>query len=59
MEKLLLTIPQAADQVGLGKSKLYELIQAGEIPVVRIGRAVRVPSERLREWAIKLEGAHP
>ena len=55
MEKLLLTIPQAAESVGLGKSKFYELIAQGQVPVVRIGRAVRVPAERLREWAAKLE----
>ncbi|HEY4684817.1 MAG TPA: helix-turn-helix domain-containing protein [Dehalococcoidia bacterium] len=54
-DKLLLTIPEAAQRVGLGRSKLYELIQAGDVPVVRIGRAVRISAERLREWTEKLE----
>lgn len=53
--KLLLTIPEAAERLGLGRSKFYELIQAGEVPAVRIGRAVRVPAERLREWTEKLQ----
>ena len=33
----LLSIPEAAGYIGLGRSKTYELVQAGEIPVVRIG----------------------
>jgi excisionase family DNA binding protein len=53
--KLLLTIPEAAERVGLGRTKLYELIQSGELPTVRIGRAVRISAERLREWTTKLE----
>jgi excisionase family DNA binding protein len=53
--KLLLTIPEAAQRIGLGRSKLYELIQSGEVPVVRIGRAVRISTERLREWAERLD----
>lgn len=53
--QLLLTVPDAAARVGLGRSKLYELIAAGELPVVRIGRSVRISAERLREWVAKLE----
>jgi excisionase family DNA binding protein len=55
MDKLLLTIPEAAESVGLGRSKLYELIQSGDVPVVRIGRAVRISADRLREWTQKLD----
>lgn len=55
MQKVLLTIPEAAEQLSLGKSKLYELISAGEIPVVRIGRAVRISARAVSEFAAKLE----
>ena len=58
VEKLLLKVPEAAELVGLGRSKLYELMQAGEIPVIRIGRGVRIPANGLREWvARQTEGA--
>jgi excisionase family DNA binding protein len=50
MEKLLLRISEAAEAVGLGKTKFYELVQAGEVPSVRIGRSVRVSAEALHEW---------
>lgn len=50
MEKLLLRIPEAAELVGLGRSKIYELIREGEIPIIRIGRSLRIPAAELRLW---------
>lgn len=40
---LLLTVRQAAGLLSVGRSKAYELIAAGELEVVHIGRAARVP----------------
>jgi excisionase family DNA binding protein len=56
MEKLLLKPAEVSELVGLGQSKTYELIATGEIPSVRIGRSVRVPADRLREWIEQLKG---
>lgn len=47
MERGLLKADEAATYLGLGRSKLYELIAAGELPLVRIGRAVRFPRVEL------------
>lgn len=41
-ETRLLTIVQAAEIVGLSRSKLYELLASRELPSVRIGRARRI-----------------
>jgi excisionase family DNA binding protein len=49
-EKALLRIEEAADRLSLGRSKTYELVKAGVIPSVRVGRAVRVPVGALSEW---------
>lgn len=49
--KLLLSIPEAAERVSLGRTKFLELVSNQEIQVVRIGRAVRVPVRALEEWA--------
>ena len=49
--KLFFRVEEAAEAVGLGRSKLYQLIQAGEIPAVKIGRSTRVPVAGLTEWA--------
>lgn len=50
VEPLLLSVVDAARVLGVGRTKLYELIAAGDIEVVRIGRAVRVPIAALREF---------
>ncbi len=51
--KLLLTVPEAAARLSLGRSKFLELLYAGAIPHVRIGRAVRVPAAALEEWVAR------
>jgi excisionase family DNA binding protein len=50
VEILLLTVPQAARALGLGRTKVYELIATGSLPTVRFGRSVRVPVAKLQEW---------
>lgn len=50
MEPGLLRVTEAARFLSLGRSKTYELISGGELPVVRIGRSVRVPVAGLRAW---------
>jgi excisionase family DNA binding protein len=49
-ERLLLTVPEAAERLAISRSKLYELLAAGEIPTVHIGRSVRVPAAGLARW---------
>lgn len=50
MEKLLLKPSEAAQVLGIGRSLTYELIARGEIPSVRLGRCIRVPTESLQRW---------
>ena len=40
---LLLHATEVAKLLGLGRSKVYEMMAARELPVVKIGTAVRVP----------------
>lgn len=35
---------------GVSIQRAYSLMSSGELPVVRIGRSVRVPESRLRRW---------
>jgi len=46
----LMRASEVAQKLGLGRSKTYELIAAGRLPTVRIGRSVRVPREALERW---------
>lgn len=52
---LLLTIKEVQDITRLGRTKVYELMRDGELPVVRIGRAIRVRREALEQWLESLE----
>ena len=47
---LLLKVEAAAKLLSLGRTKMYELIAAGDVPIIRLGRSVRVPTESLRQW---------
>lgn len=47
----LATIKDACAFLSLGKSIVYELINAGELKTTHIGRAVRLHWESLREFA--------
>ncbi len=49
-EPLLLRATEVASLLNLGRSKVYELMAAGELPVVRIGGIVRVPRSELETW---------
>lgn len=49
-ESLLLNAKQVAQAMGIGRTKAYELMAAGVLPVVTIGTAPRVPAEALRAW---------
>ena len=50
MTQMLLRAEEAARALGIGRSKLYALLAAGELPVVRIGRSTRIPAAALERW---------
>jgi excisionase family DNA binding protein len=55
MDKLLLTPIEAAAILGIGRSKLYELLQTGQLPSVRTGTCRRVPAaEALHNFLLTL-----
>jgi len=45
-----LTIPEVAQRLRIGRTLAYTLARRGELPVVRFGKLVRVPADRLEEW---------
>ena len=50
MNKLLLRPAEAAEAIGIGRSKVYDLIASGDLPSIRIGGSVRVPVDELKAW---------
>ena len=51
--RLALRPKDAAKALGIGERLLWSKTNAGEIPHVRIGRAVIYPVELLRDWLTK------
>ena len=51
-ERLLLTVPEVGDMLGIGKSKAYAMVRNGEMPgVVRLGpQTVRIHRDKLIAW---------
>jgi excisionase family DNA binding protein len=47
---MLLTVRDVAVALRLGRTRTYALLRSGEIPVIRVGRAVRVPRDGLHRW---------
>lgn len=51
-ERLLLRVGEAAEAMGISRSSLYQAINRGEIPVIRItgSRSARIPKVWLERW---------
>jgi excisionase family DNA binding protein len=56
MDKLLLKPSEAFQMLGICRSKGYAMLAASELPSIRIGRAVRIPLEALKQWVIQQTG---
>ena len=54
--RLVLTVEEAAQLLGISRSFAYEAVQRGEIPSMRIGRRILVPKAALQRL---LEKANP
>jgi excisionase family DNA binding protein len=55
LPKLLLTPEEAAQALGIGRTKLYELLATAKLPSVRIGASRRVSVDALTEFVRRLE----
>ena len=53
MERLLLRVGEAAQCLGISRSKCYELIASGELPSIKLGQSVRIP---VKDLMVHIEG---
>jgi excisionase family DNA binding protein len=56
VERLLFTVEQCAEALGIGRTNAYELVLKGEISSVKVGRRRLVPRWALEKFIRKLEG---
>ncbi len=62
---VLLKVSEVAAILRVSRNLVYELIAEGELPVIRLGRVIRVPRDALERWierevdsAVAAEGDH-
>jgi excisionase family DNA binding protein len=46
-ERLVLTVAEAGDLLGISRAFAYELVARGELPVIRLGRRIVIPKAAL------------
>lgn len=49
-DRMTLSVNEAARELGVGRNTAYDLVRAGHLPHVRIGRVIRIPRLQLQEW---------
>ena len=49
-QPLTVRIPDACRMTGIGRSKLYELIEEGSIEIIKVGRMTLIPVEALERF---------
>lgn len=54
---LLLSVSDAATVLGVGRTTVYELIGAGQLETVHIGRSRRVPVDALHAFVERLRAS--
>lgn len=53
--KLVYTVDEVADLLGLSRGLTYDLVRAGTIPAERVGRRWIIPRARLDAWLAGVE----
>ena len=52
--RLLLTVEEAADRIGICRSNMFKLIRCGEVKSVKVGRLRRVTPAALEDYVRRL-----
>lgn len=47
---LVYTVEEAAERLKIGRTLAWEMARDGRLPVLRLGRLVRVPAAALEQW---------
>ena len=50
MEKMLLSPQEVSEALGVGRTKVYELINSGDLHRVKIGNCTKIPVGSLRAF---------
>ena len=56
-DRLTMTVREAAEVLGISRALAYELVARGEIPAIRLGHRIVVPTKRLEDLVLGGGGA--
>ena len=56
MSTRLFSINDIQEALGIGRNKVYALLQSGEIPAFKIGREWKVTEDAIKAYIAKLRG---
>jgi excisionase family DNA binding protein len=56
MVRIVLTVEQAAERLGIGRTLMYSLVSSGSVESVTIGRLRRIPADALVRYVESLRG---
>ena len=51
--KVTLTVPEAARLIGISNPKMYELVRAGQVRSIRVGKKILISRKSLLDWLRK------
>lgn len=54
-KRLCLTVPEAAEMLGISRNFAYELVKQGQLPVIRLGKRLLVPKIGLEKKLAEAE----
>ncbi len=55
MDKTLLSVPEACEKLRIGRTRLYQILNAGQIKAVRMGKRTFIPAAAIEEFINGLE----
>ena len=53
-ERIVFTVEEAAERLGVGRTLVYALVRSGDIESISIGRLRRIPCEALDEFVRRM-----
>ena len=52
--RVLLTVEQAADTIGIGRTTTFALVKTGQLKSVKVGRLRRIPLDEVHAYTARL-----
>ncbi len=55
--KLALKPAEVAEMLSISRNRVYELVQTKQIPSIRFGKSIRIPTKALEQWIYEHQSA--